>query len=285
MAFGYIKYSTDENMGFFGLVKKLMGKSKIEKMPGFGDDGLLITLPYGKYEENIKLRERANKNIFKILEKMDIEFISGEENINYPYGFKLCKGNLLKGAFAEEIIKDISQKENVYIENTSLIIKDGGDEGSIYAIEDIAKIVGEMAVFTERQKGIENLIEDIYFDTGLSISLFSYEESDYIKESMFIVSCKKSENNEKALKKGSIYLFLFGNDQKAQELYEKRKDINVYYDPEFTFNGKNQKASVIEAYLLSSIMNGDSDKKRFSLKEYAAQNTVKYAEIKALKAL
>ena len=74
-------------------------------------------------------------------------------------------------------------------------------------------------------------------------------------------------------------------DQKAQELYEKRKDINVYYDPKFTFNGKNEKASVIEAYLLSSIMNGDSDKKRVSLKEYATQNAVKYAEIKALKAL
>ena len=39
-----------------------MGKSKIEKMPGFGGDGLLITLPYGKYEENIKFREKANKN-------------------------------------------------------------------------------------------------------------------------------------------------------------------------------------------------------------------------------
>ena len=65
MAFGYIKYSTDENMGIVGFLKRLMGKSKIEKLPGFGDDGLLITLPYGKYEGNIKLREKANKNIFK----------------------------------------------------------------------------------------------------------------------------------------------------------------------------------------------------------------------------
>ena len=277
MGFAYITYGEELKCGGVGKwYIRHFGVSQTGRMKGFEDAGFEIKLPYGKNEQDLRLRAKVNGRLFDKLRKNDIRFVAADDFINVPMDFEKTEGLLLSAAFADDVLLHAADTLGIDLKHAEVVVKDGGDEKSKTTIVSAVRVVGNLSVCTERKGEMEPFLEDIYNETGLCAGCFSDEYSRIMRRADVVINCDGGYDKIRCFKKGILYIDVFSKARKLEEIKLKRRDINIVGLPVFLGNDEVVSGGVAEAALFAWCEEKNIALKGENIKEYALKQRIKY---------
>jgi len=232
---GYIK--DDESLWISGFVKKLPKPMqtkylmafvplKTEEVTMMGEEGLKITLPITRNEDNQSLRVRMIKKACALLMEKDIKVIINPDNIAFPCGFMEAKGGLANAIFADQLLKIAADTKNVDLATAEVVLLDGYNFNTMAVIDAIKSEVNHLCIYTCRKEGLTDVINSVYEETGLVIECFSSPKSMLMSQGDVIINCSADmENYDYAFKRGSVFIEASGYLAKVTRMIQKRTDL------------------------------------------------------------
>lgn len=142
----------------------------------------VIELPYNLEELTQKDGKRASRLISRLCEKKGLEccVIPGKmNNINELYELDkpkliMYKGDMLFRALIEQILKKFAGGNKEYLYSREVVIIEGNSREELFAfVRCLLPLVKYLNIFTCSRKGIEDEVNGIYEESGLSIGIIS----------------------------------------------------------------------------------------------------------------
>jgi|GEM_PF-4801162 hypothetical protein len=258
---GYIK--DDESLWISGFAQKLPKPLKTKYLTAFvplkteevtmlDEDGLKITLPITKNEDNQALRVRVIKKACAMIMEKDIKVIINPDNIAFPLGFMEANGALANAIFADQLLKMAADIKDIDLATAEVVLVDGYNFNTIAVLEAIKAEVNHLCIYTCRKKILSDVINSIYEETGLVIECFSSPKSKCMVEGDVIINCSSDmDNYDYAFKKESVFIEASGYLSKVARMIQKRTDM--FFVTNFTATVKDEEtnARAIEALLFT----------------------------------
>ncbi|MGE4213513.1 MAG: hypothetical protein AB7E42_01890 [Anaerotignaceae bacterium] len=229
---------------------------KTDEVTMLGQDGLKITLPITKNEENQALRVRVLKKACALLMEKNIKVILNPDNIAFPFGFMEAKGGLANAIFADQLLKIAAHTKNIDLATAEVVLIDGYNFNTVAVLEAIKAEVNHLSIYTCRKEGLKDILNSIYEETGLIIECFSSPKSTLMSEGDVIINCSADmENYDYAFKRGSVFIEASGYLAKVARMIQKRTDLFFVTNFKAIVSDEDTDARGIEALIF--IKNSD----------------------------
>lgn len=211
------------------ILKKL--PLNISQVKYLDNTGLEIKLPivpsmYNNEEYIRAIIEEFNDRL--LIYNINVIILSNQL-LNYRNDFKclIADEKHVQFLYINKVIKKVTNLVDKELKDMNFVIIDGDNSRTRYIIDTIYKDINSLTVITSHPETYEEIVEEIYEDTGLAVQITNYNVNQHISSDI-IINC--NEDNNKVFycfSEGSYIIDFISNNNQIRNMMIKRSDINI----------------------------------------------------------
>jgi hypothetical protein len=223
-----IKYYPNKYIMKYILKKLPLNVSEVDYLDNKGLEIKLPILPsIFNEEEYIKaIIEEFNDKL--LIYNINVIILSKELQ-NYRNDFKclIADEKHVQFLYINKVIEQVINLIAKELKDMNFVIIDGDNSKTRYIIDNIYKDINSLTVITSHPESYEEIVEEIYDDTGLAVQITNYNVNQNISSDI-IINC--NQDNDKVFycfSEGSYIIDFVSNENKIRNMMIKRSDINI----------------------------------------------------------
>ncbi|MCT4599161.1 MAG: hypothetical protein N4A50_14935 [Vallitalea sp.] len=223
-----IKYYPNKYIMKYILKKLPLNVSEVDYLDNKGLEIKLPILPsIFNEEEYIKaIIEEFNDKL--LIYNINVIILSKELQ-NYRNDFKclIADEKHVQFLYINKVIEQVINLIHKELKDMNFVIIDGDNSKTRYIIDNIYKDINSLTVITSHPESYEEIVEEIYDDTGLAVQITNYNVNQNISSDI-IINC--NQDNDKVFycfSEGSYIIDFVSDENKIRNIMIKRSDINI----------------------------------------------------------
>lgn len=245
MTFAYIRFLNEPLKK--NIFEKLMPKKyykkrlerknpvKLNELSVFGQKGFEAYLPvtYNEMEEDFDFAKSLYRNLLYMLMDKGVSAVLAETELFDEGDVFFAKGSLAMSLMIFETVKKLARFKETELKDLKVLIVDGSNPETDIVLNILGRSLNFITVVTENPKNFNDLYDEIYYDSGLSVDFISSFKQEQAKDADIIINLSREiSDGGYYYKEGCVYLDLVKNAATKRRIIKVRPDI-TYIDGMF----------------------------------------------------
>lgn len=234
-----IKNSPDK---FFDWYIKKFNPYKLERLNIYEIEGFKITMPFTKQDlyNRILFVNKIFEKTEKVLNNYNVTSLIKHMTKEYFNDFYIATGKNLMPFFLVDCFKKVVEITKKDLKNIEVLIISGNNKLINMILDNIYLDVNYITILIDKDKNfdLKNKISDIYYDSGLNISIMQ-NLRDISSADIIINTSDMLPRYDNFFKSGAVFLDLTNNKDRLISLAIVRSDI--FFIDNFKIKHEDQK--------------------------------------------